>query len=387
MTTSMSWVDISLEVFDRTQYRGPSITPEMAASARRSFNLVFSRWSNFGVNLWRVSEPISVPLVQNQATYDVAASVISILPEIYVRQYTMLDATTLDPDVLETNAANTSLIINQEGHGAGVGQFVGFPVPISIGGIIVQGFYTVTTVNNADRFRVTLVTAATSTSTNGVVPLFNTFSESSSVQVTLPDHGLFSGNSFSVQVPTTVGGITLNGTYVVTGVVDEDTFLMDVGMYATSNDNEYENEGYGQMQLANLSAPPIDRVLAPLSRADYASIPNKLQTGVPTSYWFNKQMNPTLTVWPLANPQAAYELQYYALQQIEDASGFGTETPNVPYRALEALTAAVTAHFAMKWRPEMFASLSTYAQQVWDEFSDADREKVPFYFVPQFAGY
>lgn len=381
-------VDLTLEVFERLQWRGAALTQDMLVSARRSFNLVFSRWSNLGVNLWRVSDtPIRLPLVQGQTSYDVDASVISILPEAYIRQYTMMAAVDVNPSVFATTISTSVLTINQTAHGMGAGNFTQIVVPVSIGGLSVSGFFVVATVVNPNTFTVDVGTAATSTVSGGTVPSFTTVNGSSTVTVTQADHGQIAGDTYYIGVSTTAGGLTLTGNYTVASVPTANTFTFDAGSDATSSAVVSENSGNTQIAAQDPSVNPTDRVPFPLSRADYSAIPNKSQQGMPTSFWFNRQINPLLLIWPLPDQNGPYELQYYALKQIEDANNQGAETPNVPYRALETLASAVAAHVAMKWRPEVAPTLQAWADQMWLEFSDADREKVPFYVTPDFSGY
>ena len=70
--------DIIIEVFERCQKRAVELEPEHWQSARRSMNLVQSRWSNRGINLWKV-ELVSVPLVQGQIDVPVDPTVINVL--------------------------------------------------------------------------------------------------------------------------------------------------------------------------------------------------------------------------------------------------------------------------------------------------------------------
>jgi hypothetical protein len=62
----------------------------------------------------------------------------------------------------------------------------------------------------------------------GAVPTFTSTSSpiTPTVTVTLADHGYFVGSTFSVQVPVTIGGVTLEGNYIVTTVPTVNTFTI-----------------------------------------------------------------------------------------------------------------------------------------------------------------
>jgi len=70
--------DIVIEVFERCGIRAISLEPEHWQSARRSMNFVQSRWSNRGINLWKV-DLVSMPLMQGQIDVPVDANVINVL--------------------------------------------------------------------------------------------------------------------------------------------------------------------------------------------------------------------------------------------------------------------------------------------------------------------
>lgn len=80
---SPSYSDIVIEALGRINIQPSSITPDHMLSARRSINLLFSKWSNRGVNLWTV-DLINVPLLQGISEYDVDSSTIMIL-DMYLR--------------------------------------------------------------------------------------------------------------------------------------------------------------------------------------------------------------------------------------------------------------------------------------------------------------
>ncbi len=58
-------------------------------------------------------------------------------------------------------------------------------------------------------------TFVSTSATSGVVPSFTTGANQSNVTVTLPNHGYSVGATFPILIPTTVGGITLYGNYLV----------------------------------------------------------------------------------------------------------------------------------------------------------------------------
>jgi hypothetical protein len=130
-----------------------------------------------------------------------------------------------------------------------------------------------------------------------------------------------------------------------------------------------------------------DIIMTPMSRNTYAALPNKAQAGRPILYWFNRLITPSVTVWPVPDT-TAYSMPFFAFTQIADMDIASGNLPNLPYRFLEAFTAAAAAHLAQKWAPAQRAmALDGYAKECWEEASDEDREHVTLTMGPDFSAY
>lgn len=121
--------------------------------------------------------------------------------------------------------------------------------PISVGGIIIFGFYQCIG-TSADAFQIKLsnvlgepVYPTSNVTAGGQVPEFSTTSGSSIVSVYLPNHGYMAGDTFSVLASTTVGGITLLGEYIIDEVQSIDSFTFSAPSEATLSTSTPENGG------------------------------------------------------------------------------------------------------------------------------------------------
>ena len=83
-------------------------------------------------------------------------------------------------------------------------------------------------------------------------------------------------------------------------------------------------------------SPAIDRIILPISRTEYASYPNKSQQGFPTTFWFDRQLSPTVTLWPVPDGTQT-SLKYYSVLRIQDANMNGTDEVDIPPIWLEAM--------------------------------------------------
>lgn len=129
-----------------------------------------------------------------------------------------------------------------------------------------------------------------------------------------------------------------------------------------------------------------DIIMSPMSRSTYAALANKAEQAPPIQFLFERRVTPTVTIWPVPF-DATYSMVFYAFTQISDADPAGGNTANLPYRALEAFTAGVAAHLAIKWAPERKAMLDGDANETFTEFSDNDVEVVTLTMAPDLSGY
>lgn len=140
-----------------------------------------------------------------------------------------------------------------------------------------------------------------------------------------------------------------------------------------------ENVGDGSM---------TDRIISPVSRSEYASYPNKSMEGFPTVFWYDRLINPTITIWPVPDGSGyPATLTYYRVKQIEDANLPGGETLDVPYRWLDAFSSGLAYHLARVWAPERKADLKQDADEAFALASAEDVENTQFYISPMIGGY
>lgn len=131
----------------------------------------------------------------------------------------------------------------------------------------------------------------------------------------------------------------------------------------------------------------IDRVIMPISRTEYASYPNKTQQGFPTSYWYDRLISPTLTLWPVPDGSSATILKYYRVRQVQDANLQNGENVEIPYRWLECFADGLTYRLARIWAPQMAQMLKGQADESYMIASAQDVEAVPTYISPMLGGY
>lgn len=144
------------------------------------------------------------------------------------------------------------------------------------------------------------------------------------------------------------------------------------------------------------SSQPIDRIILPVSRTEYASYPNKEQQGFPTVFWFDRLIgssrstgssSPTMYLWPVPDGTSAQTLSYYRVRQIQDSNLINGQTVEIPFLWLEAFAYALAVRLATIWNPAKLQILKPLADEAYDIAAMQNIEQAQQYISPQVQGY
>ena len=143
------------------------------------------------------------------------------------------------------------------------------------------------------------------------------------------------------------------------------------------------------MQIDNGGGAPIDRIIMPVSRTEYASYPNKEQEGFTTTFWFDRLIspNPTITLWPVPDGSSAQYLKYYRVRQIQDAALQNGVQVEIPYLWMDAFAYGLAARLAVIWAPDKMALLKPLADEAYNIAAEQNIEQAAVYISPQISGY
>ena len=130
----------------------------------------------------------------------------------------------------------------------------------------------------------------------------------------------------------------------------------------------------------------IDRIIMPISRTEYMSYPNKAQQGFPTTFWFDRQLAPTFTLWPVPDGSQT-SMTYAYVSRIQDANLTGTQEMDIPPIWLEAMVYGLAFRLAQVWAPEKVAIMKPMADESYDIAAAQNIETANQYISPQISGY
>lgn len=149
-----------------------------------------------------------------------------------------------------------------------------------------------------------------------------------------------------------------------------------------------------EIQQIYFSQPTVtgtgDRYLTQLSYTEWMQIPTKNSQGFPSSYFFNAQISPYLTLWPILGPTAQANqftgLLYTAYQYSQDVTNLFNQF-DVPQRFYDALVAGLSYRLAVKFAPQLAAGLKADSQEAFQLAALTDATYSPLRFQPDFLAY
>jgi hypothetical protein len=123
-----------------------------------------------------------------------------------------------------------------------------FNTPVSVGNLLLQGAYTITSVLSTGSYTInSSVAASTTISSGGLLPTFTTTSSSPIITVTLSNNVYQQGFVYSFLTPTTVDGQTVSGSYAITTVIDSTQSTITSNILSSAAVTSTMNGGNAQL--------------------------------------------------------------------------------------------------------------------------------------------
>jgi len=132
----------------------------------------------------------------------------------------------------------------------------------------------------------------------------------------------------------------------------------------------------------------FDQRLNRISRTEYNHQATKLTQSKPTQFFIDKNTGTNnIVLWSTPDSNETYTLIYDYVKKIEDVGSVASNNADVPTRYLPCLTYALAHNIACK-SPEAQMRVPMIKQrynELWQDVSDADREKASVRFVPDIS--
>ena len=126
-----------------------------------------------------------------------------------------------------------------------------------------------------------------------------------------------------------------------------------------------------------------DITMSRISRSQYLTTPTKTTQGRPTQFYVDRQITPTITVWPVPE-NSTDSLIYYRIKRIQDADA-SVDTADIPFRFLPCLVAGLAYQIAMKKSPQRVQILKMAYEEEFERAASQDIDHgVPLRLVPTY---
>lgn len=122
-----------------------------------------------------------------------------------------------------------------------------------------------------------------------------------------------------------------------------------------------------------------DIELTRVSRGEFLNIPNKNTVGRPVQYFVDRQISPTIDLWPV--PDQAYTLVYDRLTRMDDANAY-VNTLEMPFRFYPALAAGLAYYIALKRSPDRVQLLKAIYEEEFQRAAEEDRDRASLTITP-----
>ena len=129
-----------------------------------------------------------------------------------------------------------------------------------------------------------------------------------------------------------------------------------------------------------------NRLITPFSRTDYASLADPTQQAFPTSYWYDRALVPSISLWPVPDNATTYLMSYYAYTQPQDAVLTQGGNAAIPYWWLNAYVADLAHRLARIYAPALEAQRKMDRDEAYAR-ACKQVEPSPLYIVPGLQGY
>ena len=126
-----------------------------------------------------------------------------------------------------------------------------------------------------------------------------------------------------------------------------------------------------------------DFALTRVSRDDDLNIPNKATEGRPTQFFLDRQVTPSLRVWPTPD-NSTDVIVYNALTRIDDGDA-AVNTMDVPFRFYPCLAAGLAYYISLKRAPNRVQMLKAIYEEEFERAMGEDRDRSSFTVTPEYS--
>ena len=100
----------------------------------------------------------------------------------------------------------------------------------------------------------------------------------------------------------------------------------------------------------------------------------------------DKQLTPTVSVWPVPDKSSTYTMYMNVLTRMDDAD-IGSNTLEMPYRFYPCLAAGLAYYISLKKAPDRTGMLKQLYEEEFLRAMNSDEERASFRIAPDLSSY
>ena len=131
----------------------------------------------------------------------------------------------------------------------------------------------------------------------------------------------------------------------------------------------------------NVELNTKDLTLSKIDRSAYAALPNKGQTGQPSQYYVNRQINPKISLYLTPNNITYQYVKYYYIARIQDAGDYKNQA-NLPYRFFPCMVSGLACYLSQKIAPDRVGILKPLYEEELLRALEEDSQRTSVYVSP-----
>jgi|TARA_R100001530_G_scaffold112377_1_gene79413 hypothetical protein len=135
-----------------------------------------------------------------------------------------------------------------------------------------------------------------------------------------------------------------------------------------------------------INSEDTDLPMTRISRSQYSSLPKKSTTAKPNQFMVDKQLTPTVTVYPAPDKSSSYTLIMNVLTRMDDADA-GANTMEMPYRFYPCLAAGLAYYISLKKAPDRTGMLKQLYEEEFLRAMNQDEPRSSFMIAPDLRSY
>lgn len=166
--------------------------------------------------------------------------------------------------------------------------------------------------------------------------------------------------------------------------IEQRSLPLIAGVHAYDLPSDTVNALSAVIRTNNGLATQQDITIDRISRAEWLHVPNKNTQSRPAQYYVQRSVPTTVYFYPAPDDTQEWTFVYYAIRRIQNAGTY-SNTADIVFRFLPALTAGLAFHLSVKKAPDRMQALKALYEEEFARAATEDRDTASVFLVPTYT--